>query len=257
MNNIGYYLINVDDRPDRLENCKQRFQQIGLDFERVSAITGNSLVGNTYLFTKPNTEANWRSILKSLDLFRKSENDLAIIFEDDVFFKNGFASLVSNLHAMESINFDVLQIGFLTFKGRNDDKGRTYIKIIKRNCLDKMVGFKWFSVIFKNFALQYRVDSKLEKREFIRKSLGLDTSLEPQFEPGTHCFVVSRDFAEVISKFNLPMLMSADLVFMTLSKMKVLNIFRLGKSLAGQDDTLPSIGGHATQEYDLTNLIIK
>lgn len=254
---IGYYLINVDERLDRLENCRDRFKHVGLNFERVSAIKGDSLVGKTYLFTKPNTEANWRSILKSLDIFRESGNDFAIIFEDDVIFENGFAKFIKNLQEVDSIDFDVLQIGFLTFKGRNDDRGRSSFKVIKRNCLDFLVRLNFVNKVFNKFAVNYKINSKFEKREIIRNSLKLKVSLEPQFEPGTHCFVISRRFAEIISKFNLPMLMSADLVFMTLSKMEELNIFRLGKSLAVQDDTLPSIGGHATQEYDLTSLIIQ
>jgi hypothetical protein len=47
------------------------------------------------------------------------------------------------------------------------------------------------------------------------------------------------------------MIMSADLVFMTLAKNSQFNIYRLGFPLASQDDTTPSINGHASKNYDL------
>lgn len=249
------YLINVDSRTDRLMNVTKRFDEIDETFIRISAITGDSLIGKVYLFTKPNTEANWRSILKTLDDFIESELDFALICEDDVIFEPGFGSFIRKFKSITDINFDVLQVGYLVFDGKNDDRGSNTFKRLKRNLLDMFMLKIARHALFLKFVNEYEFNTKLKARYQLKESLKLSDSLEPQFEPGTHCFIVSREFALKIQKFNLPMLMSADLVFMTLSKMPDLRIFRLGKSLANQDDTSPSIGGHATVEFDFTHLI--
>jgi GR25 family glycosyltransferase involved in LPS biosynthesis len=255
------YLLNVDSRTDRLFNASNRFAEIGQSFTRVSAITGSNLVENGFhLITRPNTEANWRSIQKIFKMFLESGDKFCFVFEDDVVFNPGYDLFSKCFHENFDQAVDVLQFGFLTFDGRNDDRKKNIYKVIRvyvvNLILARLKFVKFFSkcgylangTIFENLLDQLK---ESEKRILMQKQLGLKHPLIRAFEPGTHGFIISRRMAQLVCEFNLPMIMSADLVFMTLAKNPQFNIYRLGFPLASQDDTTPSINGHASKNYDL------
>jgi len=255
------YLLNVDSRTDRLLNASNRFAEIGQSYKRVSAITGSNLVENGFhLITRPNTEANWRSIQKIFKLFLESEDNFCFVFEDDVVFYPEFASFSKCFNENFDQEVDVLQFGFLTFEGRNDDRKKNIYKVIRVYVINLILARLKFVKFFSK--CDYLASSSIfeillgrlkesEQRILMQKQLGLKHPLIRAFEPGTHGFIVSRRMAQLVCEFNLPMIMSADLVFMTLAKNPQFNIYRLGFPLAGQDDTTPSINGHASKNYNL------
>lgn len=260
-NQFTNYLLNVDSRTDRLLNASNRFAEIGLSYKRVSAITGSFLVENGFqLITRPNTEANWRSIQEIFKMFLESGDEFCFIFEDDVIFYPGFASFYKCFHENFDQKFDVLQFGFLTFEGRNDDRKKNIYKVIRAYALNAILSRLKFVKIFSKsgylarntfFQTLLSLLNEFEQRILMQKQLGLKHPMIRAFEPGTHGFIISRRMAQLVCEFNLPMIMSADLVFMTLSRNPQFNIYRLGFPLASQDDTTPSINGHASKNYDL------
>ncbi len=270
MSKMGYknYLINVKSRPDRLENAHKRFESLGLDFTCVEAVTGEELINSeTELLTRPNMEANWRSIQKVFGIFLASEDDFCFVFEDDVLFYPEFIDFYQNFQESNFLDFDVLQFGYLLFDGCNDDgkknKWKRRFSFIKQE-ITKIFNFllscnllilRKLSV----FGLKiFRIDLENNLRIIdLQKALILKESLIQGFEPGTHGFVIGRKMASLLVNYNLPMAMSGDLLLMTLGATKKFKIYRLGLPLATQDDTVPSVGIHASQLFDLSDLFLK
>ena len=258
MTEIKNYLINVDNRIDRLENVIHRFESIGKSFNRVSAVQGKELVNNFTLFTMPNMEANWRSLQKIFKLIAESKDEFAFVFEDDVIFQKGIEKFFSTMEEFPNLEFDVLQFGFCIFSGRNDDKVRNSHKKIIRRILDMYLKstnkIRKIYLYLAKSELQQSIYDKNIHRFNIEKVLGL--RLENLCEPGTHAFAISKKFASKLINYNLPMLMSGDLLFMTLSKCPQYKMFRLENSLAFQDTTPFSVGLHAPYTPNLNEIIM-
>jgi GR25 family glycosyltransferase involved in LPS biosynthesis len=267
--NFASYLINVKSRPDRLENAKLRLGAFGINFTYVEAITGAQLLSvGVPLLTRPNMEANWRSIQKTLNLFLESTDDFCLIFEDDVLFLSDFAEFYETLQHLERIEFDVLQFGYLVFNGKNDDGKSNNFKRLQSTLLKSAIGVldipndsRLSSIISKPLELlciMLNTDLVRERKMIrLQSDCGLSHSLISGFEPGTHGFIITRKFASLLIDYNLPMAMSGDLLLMTLGSTNRFNIFRTGKPLATQDSTEPSVGIHASHTFDISNLFLK
>jgi len=254
------YLINVASRVDRLENMKNRFSQQNLKFELIEAITGQDLIDSKVeLLTRPNTEANWRSIQKIFGLFLQTDAPYCCVFEDDAFFLADFANLAKNFSALESDDVDILQFGYLTFGGKNDDGHFNFSKLqiarLRKALFSMSLNARhplFESSLIRLLHLLGTDFFEESRKRDIEKKLKLTEPLLPGFEPGTHAFLISRKIASLMVDFNLPMVLSADLVFMTLSKHLDFRIYRTGKPHVTQDGTFPSINGHATHAFDLS-----
>jgi hypothetical protein len=131
----------VKSRPDRRENAELRLRAFGIDFIYVEAMTGDQLVSlGVPLLTRPNMEANWRSIQKVLKLFLTSDEDFCLIFEDDVLFLKDFGKFYQRVQHLEQIDFDVLQFGYLVFDGKNDDGKSNNFKRIRSTFIQGVIG---------------------------------------------------------------------------------------------------------------------
>lgn len=255
---IKNYLINVDTRIDRLANVSHRFDEIRKSFNRVSAVRGDELIDNFTLFTMPNMEANWRSLQKVFKLIAESEAEFAFVFEDDVIFQKGVEKFFSAMENFPNFEFDVIQFGFCLFSGKNDDKVRNSHRKIAGRIFDGYLKstnkLRKISLYLNKSELQQSIFEKNAHRFNIEKVLGF--RLVNSCEPGTHAFAISKKFATRLINYNLPMLMSGDLLLMTLSKCPEYKIFRLEDSLAFQDTTFPSVGRHAPYEMNLKKIIM-
>ncbi len=267
--NFSSYLINVKSRPDRLENAELRLGALGIDFNYVEAVTGDQLVSlEVPLLTRPNMEANWRSIQKVLKLFLESTDDFCLIFEDDVLFLSAFGDFYERVQHLRRVDFDVLQFGYLVFDGKNDDGKSNNVKRIRSTfvkgligVLDVPIGIRLCSSFSKLLILLCKIlnTDLVRERNMIQvqNDLGLSHALISGFQPGTHGFIITRKFASLLIDYNLPMAMSGDLLLMTLGSTNRFNIFRTGKPLATQDSTEPSVGIHASHTFDISDLFLK
>jgi len=85
------YVINLDRRTDRLEKIQERFDLLGLDFERVSAIDGKTL---DIKLPEQTPDKRWNSAayalcLTTIGILKDAEEkgyQNILIFEDDVDF---------------------------------------------------------------------------------------------------------------------------------------------------------------------------
>ena len=126
------YLINLDRATDRLELMNSEFEKCGMTFKRITAVDAKTLDHSTYIVNNqydrelvPGEIGCYLSHVKTLETFLKSENDYAIIIEDDAILVHDFKSIVEKaLHIYPDLpledQWDVLKL----FNGK-----RQHIKI--------------------------------------------------------------------------------------------------------------------------------
>ena len=87
------------------------------------------------------------------------------------------------------------------------------------------------------------------KNEYkLRKKLGLAYPLiYHSFEPGTHAYIISRDFAKFLASTNLPTFLAADLHLMGVAASGNVRSIRISKSLCNQSDSPSSINERNNQ----------
>jgi GR25 family glycosyltransferase involved in LPS biosynthesis len=219
------YVINLDNRSDRLSTSKSQLNAEALDFERISAVDGELLEEN--LFQTPNVQACWKSHVLAYKTFLKSESDYAVILEDDFHIKRKL-DLSRNIEGWTSQEFDLLQIGFISIGIFNK------IRWVFEE-LQKAV-FRFVGLV----AFLFQLD-KLASRLRVREASGVNFSITvSSFFPGTHAYIISRKLASAIVNEGANNF-SADEYFIALAKMRALRIGRLWRSRIGQNGSTPSI----------------
>jgi GR25 family glycosyltransferase involved in LPS biosynthesis len=229
---ISKYLINLDGRPDRLETSKKQLQNLGLVFQRISAIDGKNIHGNSFLTS--NVLACWQSHLLAYETFLASDANYALILEDDFEICKP-SKFEKNLQKWSSVEYDLVQIGFLVPGFYN--KFKYIFEEIEK-------GF--FNLLSKFFSLMkfHSLGSRLRISEASTTPIWMTAS---SFLPGTHAYLISRSLAEAIVMEGASNL-SADEYFIALSKMRSFKIGRLWKSHVEQNGSEPSIQIRFTRE---------
>jgi GR25 family glycosyltransferase involved in LPS biosynthesis len=248
------YVINLNTRPDRLQNVMKRFNSIGEEFERVEAIAGDSQFKHYEKFIAPkNVVANWKSHLECYRKFLESDADVCLIFEDDVEFTGQFRHFLNQLRKQEYFDFDVFQFGYLgsklkfsTFRKFKDvftysifKYMHSVLQLILQNKPSKVLD-KLSKIVG---GLSYRIDQS--------NAFQLNGAIIPGFVSGTHAYAISRDMAQHLLSYNNPTILGADLALQILSMSGNWKIYRTPKSLALQDATSVSIGEHSSVINDL------
>ena len=107
---IGIFLINLDDRNDRLDSSTKQLNKVGLEFTRVSALPSKDVEES--IFLTDSVLACWKSHLKTYSILVESDLEYALILEDDFLLKNPkkFSKFLTSL---ETERYDLLQIGFI------------------------------------------------------------------------------------------------------------------------------------------------
>ena len=196
----------------------------------------------------------------------ESNSSHAVIFEDDAIISKSAARFILDLNSEKLKGIDVLQIGYLKHKLKLDfpefDLGlrntldlRNYvgeaiskIDIVFRNwiVLTRFIirsALATFGKKLSFFPIQIqRLSLYLNSELALRAHLGTRHALiYHSFEPGTHCYVISREFAQVVTEINKPTYLGADLMFMAIAKSRNFNFIRISKSLVGQSNSPSSI----------------
>lgn len=219
------YLINLDDRPDRLVTSHNLLKAEDLDFERIPAVNGQILDEN--LFQTSNVLACWQSHLLAYETFLKSDADYALILEDD-FDVKGKLFLRKNLPYWIAQEFDLLQIGFLSVGVFN--KIRWIFEELQK-IVFKLISF---------FATFFRIKRLLIRLRVKEATINNLTITVSSFFPGTHAYIISKKMATAIVSEGANNF-SADEYFIALSKMRAFKMGRLWKSRIAQNESAPSI----------------
>jgi hypothetical protein len=220
---ILFLVINMDSQSDRWESCLLQGKQFGLRLTRISAITPSLLSNTTEHFVTDGVRAVWESHMQCLRYLLSSDAEHALIMEDDFKILN-FDVLISHLRNPKVLNYHLVQFGFLA-PGLD-----TRVKILIANfetSVFRIISFlSRFPIISKkNFQNRLRVK---EAREMPRGFTADD------FQPGAHCYLISRAMAEAVLELNNPRFLCIDDFFTAFSQMRSFESIRSRKSLVGQ-----------------------
>jgi GR25 family glycosyltransferase involved in LPS biosynthesis len=222
---IGIFLINLDDRRDRLDSATKQLNEIDLKFTRVSAVSSRDVEENLFL-TEP-VLACWKSHIKTYSRLIASDLEYALVLEDDFLIKNPkkFSSFLESLY-MEQ--FDLLQIGFL-LPGMFNRMRWIFEE------LEKLI-FYSLGLISRNLGLK-----SLSQRLRIAEARSVSVRFtQSSFLPGTHAYLINRKMALALMSLDSPQF-SADEFFIALSKMRSFKMARFWRSLITQSNSAPSI----------------
>ena len=115
------YLVNLERRPDRLQEMTEQLNSLGIEFERIDAVDGNHIKNSTdYFSPKRFFLENRRNYvpgevgcaLSHINIWKKIvyENiDYALVLEDDVIITNKMTDFIDSTIYK---NFDYLKIDF-------------------------------------------------------------------------------------------------------------------------------------------------
>jgi glycosyl transferase family 25 len=119
MKNIPVYLINLDADKDRLEFMDSQFKDLGIAYERFSAIRGNALphwlspyfTGSDLSRGEIGCYASHLSVMRQVELSGKP----GLVFEDDELIKPEFPDLLEEILSLD-LPFDILRISSIRKK---------------------------------------------------------------------------------------------------------------------------------------------
>jgi hypothetical protein len=155
--------------------------------------------------------------------FLNTNFEHAIILEDDFKILN-FKNLSNSLQNPKVLQYDLVQFGFL--KPGLD----TRVKIFVAN-METLI-FRFISLISSFPVLSSRnLHRRLRVKEAQEMPWGFTAD---DFQPGAHCYLVSREMAEAVLKLNNPQFLCIDDFFTAFSQMRSFKAMRSRKSLVGQ-----------------------
>jgi GR25 family glycosyltransferase involved in LPS biosynthesis len=249
------FVINLPQRIDRKESSSKRLIEIGLNPEIFVATDGSKFKDSKEIhYAQDNVVALWDSHRRIWNKLLSTDHDMCFVFEDDVQFNNQSATTIKTILNINSDSFDVIQLGFLPLSSRWNNR-ITEIAIVVVN---RMKLFSWYvsGLVFKKIIstgkiaenrlakkIQNRIRTNSMKPIFAREG-SRELKFARDFRSGTHAYLVSKSGAEKLLAYNQPVLLGADLAFQMLAISGSLKIFRLEFSIAGQDESQPSIGEH-------------
>lgn len=230
------YLINLDERTDRLSRASKQLNGAGCEFERVSAVKPSKDFERTYPYVTPGVAAIWLSHMECMERFLKTEQEYALILEDDFL-------LPKNLKSLEKIlptefSFDFFQVGFLVTN--LVDRVDIWIS----NGVDLLL-----KILSKVSKLSIQPFSQLHGRFLIKDQIGTTLQIvRHDIRPGAHAYIVSRSFARDLIQMNRPLIFSTDAFYISLAKMRGFTMLRFRKSRVGQDGSTSSIGSRFVKQ---------
>lgn len=223
------FLINLDNRPDRLASAIAQLKQHGIQFQRVSAVNARnvSITDNPYVTS--GVAAIWLSHLKALRVFVDSGEPYGLILEDDFDVRCNLKQLGRVLTYCDG--YDFLQIGFLI----------TNIVDYIEYKLSNLVDFS-AKVLNKFSKIRMFPAHLLSNKFLVYDQDGVPFRIVAHnVRPGAHAYIVSRNFAQTLLEFNSPILFSADQFYISLAQMRSYRMGRLRKAVILQTNSPSSV----------------
>jgi GR25 family glycosyltransferase involved in LPS biosynthesis len=256
MSGIEYVVINLKERPDRLASFLTQFTDSNINPTIIEAISGKNIKSLNYV--KPNVAACWQSHLKAYEHLQKTGANYLVIFEDDAILTAEGLQFLANLDDSKLIGIDLLQFGYLTHKKKIDlpRYDRVFVPFLDA---EKYIGknLSKIDLIFRIWITSIRFilrkypkklssgknNSQYFRNEFkLRKKIGSKYPLiYHSFEPGTHAYIISREYSKFLLKTNLPTFLAADLHLMGVAASGNSRTIRISKSLCSQTKSPSSI----------------
>jgi len=222
------YVINLQSRVDRWTSATSQASDLRIPIQRVEAISTVNL-SKDEVFVAPGVAATWKSHQLAMLNFLKSDEEYAMILEDDFSVTRSWNLEV--LNSVVSTNPDFFQLGYLV-TGPLDR-----INLILSNSFD--FALKLLRVFSSSSML---INRRFGNRLLVKERSGLDWSVVPNdIRAGGQAYVVSRRFAEASQHMNTPAFTSTDGMFMTLGDVRSFRMFRFRKSIINQTNSTTSV----------------
>jgi hypothetical protein len=225
---VHAYVINLESRVDRWNSAKTQEVFLKIPIRRIEATKTNSLT-SADCFVAPGVAATWKSHQKAMFTFLESEDNYALILEDDFLITKSWSLELLNLAL--STNPDFFQLGFL----KTGPVDQVNLKLSN------------FQDAFLKLLLRFTVLSSLIGKRFgsrllISEQRGLAWKIIPNnVRAGGQAYIVSRKFAQAAQLMNTPAFTSADGMFMTLGDVRSFKMYRFRKSVINQTDSVTSV----------------
>ena len=233
------YIINLDSRNDRWRDLQPSLKRLNfLEFSRISAVSYSDFGFISSKFTTPGVTATWASHQKAYKLFLQTEDEYALIFEDDFQFRKSDVSRIQQISQFPG--FDFLQLGFLKVSPLKS------LKIFFDNSFDYFLRFLSIITAFRLFSHSFlsRKIMLIERRN-LPHYLVVNRVME-----GGHAYLISRRFAQAMLEANSPAFLSTDGFFMAISWMRTFRMARTRRSLFSQSNSPSSVPKRVLLEAD-------
>lgn len=219
------FLINLDNREDRLRDASAQFSKLPFEVERVGAVLAVD-VEKDELYVPGGVAATWRSHQKAMRAHLESGAEYGFILEDDFLIFRDISQLLSKV--LEVGHFDLVQFGFLT-------------PSFLRRSIRYLVGLRDSVLKLLNRISKFADFSFLSKL-VIREQSEIPFSLVlNDFQAGGHSYLVSKRFSEAAQMMNNPSFLSADGMLMALSETRTFKVARVRVNLIVQSDSVTSV----------------
>jgi GR25 family glycosyltransferase involved in LPS biosynthesis len=217
---IPAYLINLDREVERFNSSLAESKDLVCEIFRVSAVDLQSLPDTSELYVTAGVRAAWLSHMKCLKLFLESGYPFALILEDDFSIDDAAMFNIELKRVIES-SADIVQFGFLR-PGID-----TRVKIIVSNMEESI--FRTALLLSRLLKLKFSTRLRVKRLIGVPKGYVID-----DFQPGAHCYLVSKRAAEIVLKLNEPQFLSIDDFFTAFARMRSLRFLRIKRSISRQ-----------------------
>ena len=229
LSQLTSFLINLEDRPDRLMSAELEAKKLGLSLHRVDAIKSTSAFEGESLLS-PAATACWESHKKALSLFLESKNNHCLILEDD-FLVISPSGVSRSIAQIQLDDWDFIQLGFLNTGFRDR------IQRILSN-LETSV-FRRLSSLAKVWLFR---QTNFDRRLRVHRVRHVPSRFIPDdIRSGAHSYIISRDLAGTVLKLNNPAFLTADGFFSSLAWDKSFKMIRVRRSHINQSNSASSI----------------
>ena len=235
------FLINLDKRSDRWTDFLKNSSELHFPTLRFSAVTAESL-SLTELRLPSTVAACWKSHQGVAKAFLESDAEHCLVLEDDVHLTHAAIEALNQIWEKSFQGIDLLQVGFCVHNNRLSNRSSYRLQ-------SRLVGLAR-SVRMLNLSKTQNILSSLYGYEFFFHEQISQPVAQNTFELGTHAYVMSRNFAAAIVKFNDPVYLPADLALMELANTKKFDSLRLVSSLVDQTDSPSSIANASANSLE-------
>ena len=221
------YVINLNSRTDRWNSVERQSRTLGFPLIRVDAISKDEVPAEPFVTSA--VAAAWYSHKKAMSSFLETEDEYALILEDDFVLQSRWSNF--DFSKYQSLDIDFLQIGYLI---------TTPLDLLEMKI--KASADLFLKIL--TWVAHTRVIKKtnLRKKILIREQLDLPLHLvASDIRPGAHAYIVSRQFALAMQQINSPVILSTDALYIALGWMRSFKFVRLRKSVVSQSDSITSI----------------
>jgi GR25 family glycosyltransferase involved in LPS biosynthesis len=226
---ITSFLINLEQRPDRMTSSIEEAKKLELNLIRVDAVRANSPHLGESLLT-PSATACWESHKKALRVFLETEMQHCLVLEDD-FLVTSVSGVLDSLGQVTLSDWDFIQIGYLNTGFR--DRISRILTDLETSVFRLLGNLAHLPLIRKR---------NLASRLRIVRVQGVPSFFIPDdIRSGAHAYIVSRNLAQVLLSLNQPAFLTADGLYSALAWDKKFKMIRVRHSFIKQSDSPSSI----------------